>query len=151
MPRRGREGKWMYLPLAGATKDAGIVRARTPVLRRQNTVAQFVATRPILGLCEGKEQRGGHGSSKDGGNSPGSTGGRRGSRTKERRRQEKNTQRQLQGQQRRQRRRRHQDQKREQERRRHWGTVAPVERNGAGQKIKTYSFPTTRDTQGDLT
>ena len=23
MPRRGRDGKWLYLPLAGATKDAG--------------------------------------------------------------------------------------------------------------------------------
>ena len=39
MPRRGRDGKWLYLPLAGATKEAGIVRARTSVLRRQNTVA----------------------------------------------------------------------------------------------------------------
>ena len=57
MPRRGRDGKWRYLPLAGATKDAGIVRARTLVLRRQNTVAQFVATRTILVLCEGTEQR----------------------------------------------------------------------------------------------
>ena len=60
MPRRGRDGKWRYLPpLAGATKDAGIVRARTSVLRRQNTVAQFVATRPILVRCEGTERRGG--------------------------------------------------------------------------------------------
>ena len=59
MPRRGRDGQWLYLPLTGATKVAGIVRARTSVLRRQNTVAQFIATRPILGLCEGMEQRGG--------------------------------------------------------------------------------------------
>ena len=59
MPRRGRDGKWLYLPLAGATKEAGIVRARTSVLRRQNTVAQFIATRPILGLCKGTERRGG--------------------------------------------------------------------------------------------
>ena len=59
LPRRGRNGKWQYLPLAGATKDAGIVRARTSVLRRQNTVAQFFATRPILELCEGTERRGG--------------------------------------------------------------------------------------------
>ena len=50
MPRRGREGTWLYLPLEGATKEAGIVRARTSVLRRQNTIAQFVATRLILGL-----------------------------------------------------------------------------------------------------
>ena len=59
MPRRGRDGLWQYLPLAGATKDAGIVRAKTSVLRRQNTVAQFVATRPIMVRCEGTEQRGG--------------------------------------------------------------------------------------------
>ena len=59
MPRRGRDGKWRYLPLAGAKKDAGIVRARTLVLRRKNTVAQFVAMRPILVLCEGTERWGG--------------------------------------------------------------------------------------------
>ena len=60
LPRRGRDGKWQYLPLEGAIKDAGIVRSRTSVLRRQNTVAQFVATRPILALCEGTERRGGY-------------------------------------------------------------------------------------------
>ena len=59
MPRHGRDGKWRYLPLAGAIKDAGTVRASTSVLRRQNTVAQFVATRPILVLCMETEQRGG--------------------------------------------------------------------------------------------
>ena len=35
------------------------MRARTSVLRRQNTVAQFVATWPILELCEGTKRRGG--------------------------------------------------------------------------------------------
>ena len=59
MPRRKRDGKWLYPPLAGATKEAGIVRVRTLVLRRQNTVAQFIATRPILELCEVAERRGG--------------------------------------------------------------------------------------------
>ena len=59
MPHHGRDGKWLYLPLAGATKEAEILRARTSVLWRQNMVAQFVATRPILGLCEGMERRGG--------------------------------------------------------------------------------------------
>ena len=33
-------------------KEAGIVRIRTSILQRQKTVAQFIATRPILGLCE---------------------------------------------------------------------------------------------------
>ena len=72
MPRRGRDGQWMYLPLEGANKEAGIVRARKLVLRRQNTVAQFIATRPILELCKVAEQRGGgHGSPNDVGNNPG--------------------------------------------------------------------------------
>ena len=57
MPRRGRDGKWVYPSLAGALKEAGVVRARTSVLRRQNTVAQFIATRPILGRCEVAERR----------------------------------------------------------------------------------------------
>ena len=33
-------------------KEAGIVRIWTSILQRQNTVAPFIATRPILGLCE---------------------------------------------------------------------------------------------------
>ena len=57
MPRRGRDGKWVYPPLAGVLKEAGVVRARTLVLRRQNTVAQFIVTRPILGICEVAERR----------------------------------------------------------------------------------------------
>ena len=61
LPRRGRDGKWVYPPLAGVLKEAGFVRARTSFLRRQNMVAQFIATRPILGLCEVAErQRGTH-------------------------------------------------------------------------------------------
>ena len=56
-PRRGRDGKWFYPSLAGDLKEAGVVGARTSVLQRQNTVAQFIATRPILGLCEVVERR----------------------------------------------------------------------------------------------
>ena len=44
MPRRGRDGKWVYPPLAGVLKEAGVVRDRTSVLRRQNTVTQYIAT-----------------------------------------------------------------------------------------------------------
>ena len=38
-------------------KEAGVVRIRTSILRRKNTVVQFIATRPILGLCEVEERR----------------------------------------------------------------------------------------------
>ena len=47
-----RDGRWLYPSLAGAMKEAGIMRIRTSILRRQNTVAQFIAMRPILGLCK---------------------------------------------------------------------------------------------------
>ena len=33
-PRRGRDGKWFYPSLAGALKEAGVVRVRTSILRR---------------------------------------------------------------------------------------------------------------------
>ena len=44
-------------PWRGALKEAGVVRVRTSILRRHNTVAQFIATRPILGLCEVAERQ----------------------------------------------------------------------------------------------
>ena len=50
-PRRGRDGRWFYPSLAGEMKEAGIVRIRKSVLRRRNMVTEFIATRPILGLC----------------------------------------------------------------------------------------------------
>ena len=56
-PRRGRDGEWYYPSLAGEMKEAGIVRIWTSILRRQNTVAQFIATRPILDLCEKANRR----------------------------------------------------------------------------------------------
>ena len=56
-PRRGNDGKWLYPSLAGALNEAGVVRVRTSILRRQNMVVKFIATRPILGLCEVAERR----------------------------------------------------------------------------------------------
>ena len=50
--RRRKGRSWFYPPLAGVMKEKGIVGIRTSILRRQNTVAQFIATRPILDLCK---------------------------------------------------------------------------------------------------
>ena len=44
-------------PPGGGSQGGGVVWARTSVLRSQNTVAQFIATRPILGLCEVAERQ----------------------------------------------------------------------------------------------
>ena len=58
-PRRARDGRWFYPALVGAMKEVGVVRIRTLILRKQNTVAQFIATRPIMSLCEVTERRAG--------------------------------------------------------------------------------------------
>ena len=38
-------------------KDAGLIDVYTSIQRRQNTVAQYIATRPLLDLCKGAQQR----------------------------------------------------------------------------------------------
>ena len=38
-------------------KDAGLTDVHTSIHIRQNTVAQYIATRPLLDLCEGARQR----------------------------------------------------------------------------------------------
>ena len=58
-PRSGWDGTWFYPSLEGAMKEAGFTDVRTSINRRQNKVAQYIATRPLLELCEGKTQRGG--------------------------------------------------------------------------------------------
>ena len=56
-PRKGRGGKWYYPSLEGAMKEAGLTDVHTSINRRQNTVAQYIATRTFLDLCEGAKQR----------------------------------------------------------------------------------------------
>ena len=38
-------------------KEAGLTDVQTSINRSQNTVAQYIATRPLLDLCEGAKQR----------------------------------------------------------------------------------------------
>ena len=56
-PQKGRDGKWHYPSLEGAMKEAGLTDVCTSINIRQNTVAQYIATRPLLDLCEGVKQR----------------------------------------------------------------------------------------------
>ena len=51
-PRRGGGGKWTYPPLKEAMREEGFEGIRKAVTRRQNTVAQYIATQPILDLGE---------------------------------------------------------------------------------------------------
>ena len=56
-PRRRGDGRWTYPPLKEAMREAGFEGIRKAITRRQNTVAQYIATRPILDLCERGTQR----------------------------------------------------------------------------------------------
>ena len=58
-PRRGWDRTWFYPSLEGAIKEAGFTEIRTSINRRQNTVAQYIETRPLLDLCMGTTQIGG--------------------------------------------------------------------------------------------
>ena len=50
--RRGRNSTWHYPSLEGAMREAGLTDIGKSIANRQNTVAQYIATRPLLDLCE---------------------------------------------------------------------------------------------------
>ena len=56
-PRQKKDGIWEYPPLAGALREAGMVGIRISITRRQNNVAQYIVTRPILDLCDQATRR----------------------------------------------------------------------------------------------
>ena len=47
-PMRREEGGWEYPPLAAAMEEAGFEEIGVYIKKRQNMVAQYTATRPIL-------------------------------------------------------------------------------------------------------
>ena len=50
-PWRGQDGGWVYTSLVDAMKEAGLQEVETYISRRHNTVANFIATMPIMDLC----------------------------------------------------------------------------------------------------
>ena len=56
-PRCQTDGSWNYPPLAEELGEAGLEGIRKSVTRWQNTVAQYIATQPILDLCERANRR----------------------------------------------------------------------------------------------
>ena len=49
--RKGRGGVWFCPPLEDAMVEAGLQEVETYVSRCQNTVAQYIATSPIMDMC----------------------------------------------------------------------------------------------------
>ena len=58
-PTRKVDGRWDYPPLETAMYEAGFEEIGARVLKRQNMVAQYIATRPILDLCKETMKRSG--------------------------------------------------------------------------------------------
>ena len=54
---RQADRSWEYPPLVEAMGEAGFEDTMKSITRRQNTVAQYIATRPILDLCERATRR----------------------------------------------------------------------------------------------
>ena len=52
-----KNGEWNYQSLEGAMREAGLIDIRKSIANRQNTVALYIATRPLLDLCEGARAR----------------------------------------------------------------------------------------------
>ena len=55
--RREKDVDWHYPSLEWAMQEAGLTDIRMSILKRQNTVAQYIVTRPLLDLCEGARAR----------------------------------------------------------------------------------------------
>ena len=54
--RRTPYGKWIYTSAATAQEEAGLLTMEDYIRRSQKTVAQYIATRSLLYLCEGSER-----------------------------------------------------------------------------------------------
>ena len=56
LPRRQIDRKWEYTSAAAARDKAGFEAMEEYIQRRQNTVAEFIATQSLMGLCEETER-----------------------------------------------------------------------------------------------
>ena len=54
---RGRGGRRDYPTLSAAMAESGFKEIGVYFMRRQNTVAQYIATRPIMALCGRSTQK----------------------------------------------------------------------------------------------
>ena len=57
MPQRLRNGGWYYPPIGEALADAGLETFGVYVTHRQNTMAQYIATRPIFDIAVAEDRR----------------------------------------------------------------------------------------------
>ena len=56
-PRQRGKRRWYYPTLVSVMEEAGFGEIGVNITRRKNAVAQYIATRPILDLCERSARR----------------------------------------------------------------------------------------------
>ena len=54
--KRQRDGTWVYPPIDTALAMVGLYEIGMYIVCQQNTVAQYIATRPIMQLCLAEER-----------------------------------------------------------------------------------------------
>ena len=50
-PKFQWDGTWVYAPIGAALEMVGLEEIGAYIARRQNTVAQYILTRPVMDLC----------------------------------------------------------------------------------------------------
>ena len=55
-PKRQQDSTWVYPPIGAALEMLVLEEIGLYIARRQNTVAQYIATRPFMGLCLAAER-----------------------------------------------------------------------------------------------
>ena len=56
-PKSRRDGIWVYSPIVEALATVGLDEIGVYITFLHNTVAQYIATRPIMDLCLAAEQK----------------------------------------------------------------------------------------------
>ena len=56
-PKHQRYGTWVYKPIGAALEMVGLEEIEVYIARRHNTVARYIATRPIMDLCLAEERK----------------------------------------------------------------------------------------------
>ena len=59
VPKSQRDRTWLYPPIGADLEMSKLEDIRVYISRRQNMVAQYIATRPIMDLCLAAEQKSG--------------------------------------------------------------------------------------------
>ena len=57
VPKRQRDRKWVYTPIGAVLEIVGMEDIGVYITHHQNTVAQYIETRPIMEVCLAEEQK----------------------------------------------------------------------------------------------